>query len=153
MKLKNITKIISEPGKQELIILREFNAPRALVFRAFTEPDLLAQFFAPFGNTMHFNYHEYRSGGRYSWCNKDPSGNTLCTFAGTIHELTAPLRIIQTSEFMEIPERGHVVMEAINFEELEGDRTRIDGGCVVVVDARRRRRRQRSTGRIGRCQR
>ncbi|HET6766896.1 MAG TPA: SRPBCC domain-containing protein [Chitinophagaceae bacterium] len=119
------TQVIAEDGKQELFIIREFDAPRELVFRAFTDPDILVQYFAPFGNTMHFNHHDYRTGGSYSWCNKDASGNILCTFAGVIHELTAPIRIIQTSEFMELPERGHTVMEAMHFAELPGNRTKL----------------------------
>ncbi len=119
------TNLVAEPGKQELFITREFNAARERVFKAFTDPDTLVKFFAPFGNTMHFNYHNYKTGGNYSWCNKDGSGKTLCTFNGVIHELAAPERMIYTSEFMELPERGHVVMEAMYFEELPGNRTRL----------------------------
>lgn len=128
--------VIAEEGKQEVLIIREFDAPRELVFKAFTDPEILVQFFAPFGNTMHFNHHDYRTGGSYSWCNKDASGNVLCTFAGVIHELTAPVRIIQTSEFMELPERGHAVMEAMLFEALPNDRTRltIHDVCFFVDD-------------------
>lgn len=119
------TQVIAEDGKQELFIIREFDASRDLVFRAFTDPAILVQFFAPFGNTMHFNHHDYRSGGSYSWCNKDAAGNTLCTFSGVIHELTPPERLIQTAEFMELPERGHAVMEAMRFDELPNNRTRL----------------------------
>src|SRR5688572_21312179 len=101
MKSNHGTQVAAEAGKQELFIIREFDAPRDLVFKAFTDPEILLQFFAPFGNTMHFNHHNYATGGSYSWCNKNAAGEILCTFAGAIHELTAPLRIIQTSEFME----------------------------------------------------
>ncbi len=37
----NKTDIIAEPGKQEFFIVREFDAPRELVFKAFTDPDLM----------------------------------------------------------------------------------------------------------------
>jgi uncharacterized protein YndB with AHSA1/START domain len=130
------TKIIAEKGKHDLFIIREFDAPRQRVFDAFTDPEMLVQFFAPFGNTMHFNNHDYRTNGSYSWCNKDPKGNILCTFNGVIHELHAPERIIQTSEFMELPERGHVVMEGMFFEALPGERTRltIHDVCFSAAD-------------------
>lgn len=130
------TKIIAEKGKQELFIIREFDAPRERVFHAFTHQEMLEQFFAPFGNTMHFNFFDYRTHGSYSWCNKDPKGNILCTFAGVVHELHAPERIILTSEFMEIPERGHVVMERMDFEVLPGNRTKliIHDVCLSVED-------------------
>ena len=136
MTINNNTQIIAEEGKQELFIIREFDAPKELVFKAFTDPDILVQFFAPFGNTMHFNHHDYQNHGSYSWCNKDASGNVLCTFSGTIHEISAPDRVIQTSEFMELPERGHVVLEAMKFEALPGDRTKlvIHDVCFSVAD-------------------
>jgi uncharacterized protein YndB with AHSA1/START domain len=128
--------IIAEEGKQELFIIREFDAPRELVFKAFTDPEILVQFFAPFSHTMHFNHHDYRTGGSYSWCNKDASGKILCTFAGVIHELAPPLRIVQTSEYMELPERGHAIMEAMHFEELPGNRTKltIHDVCFYAAD-------------------
>ena len=119
------TQIIAEEGKQELFIIREFDVPREMVFRAFSDPEILIQFFAPFDYTMHFNHHDYRTGGSYSWCNKSKEGKTLCTFYGVIHEMAAPERIIQTTEFMELPERGNVVLEVIQFEDLPDSKTRI----------------------------
>ena len=119
------TRVIAEKNKQELFIIREFDIPREDVFRAFSDPDILVQFFAPFDHTMHFNYHDYRSGGNYSWCNKNKEGKILCTFNGVIHELSSPERIIQTSEFMELPQRGNAILEIIKFEELPNNRTKI----------------------------
>jgi uncharacterized protein YndB with AHSA1/START domain len=119
------TQVIAEKDKQELFIIREVDIPRDSVFQAFTDPEILVQFFAPFENTMHFNYHDYRTGGNYSWCNKNKEGKTLCTFSGVIHELSSPERIIQTSEFMELPERGNAILEIIKFEEVSNNRTKI----------------------------
>jgi uncharacterized protein YndB with AHSA1/START domain len=119
------TQIIAEDGKQELFIIREFDIPRESVFRAFTDPEILVQFFAPFDYTMHFNYHDYKTGGNYSWCNKNKEGKTLCTFSGVIHEIASPERIIQTAEFMELPEKGNAILEIIKFEDLSSNRTRI----------------------------
>jgi uncharacterized protein YndB with AHSA1/START domain len=118
------TEIIAEEGKQELFIVREFDASRERVFEAFSNPEILCQFFAPFDLTMHFNHHDYKSGGSYSWCNKKGE-KTVCTFSGVIHELTPPLRIIQTAEYMEMPVRGNVVLEIITFEELPNNKTKV----------------------------
>ena len=136
MKNNNTTKLIAEDGKQELIIIREFDAPRESIFKAFSTPALLIEFYAPFGNKMSFHFHDYKTGGNYSWYQTDASGKILCTFNGVIHELKAPERIIYTSEFMEIPERGHVVMEALLFEELPNNRTRLTlhDVCFSVAD-------------------
>lgn len=118
------TLITAETGKQELFIEREFDAPREKVFATFSNPEILSQFFAPFDLTMQFNYHDYRTNGNYSWSNLK-KGKSVCTFAGVIHELTAPLRIVQTSEFMDMPERGNVVLEIITFDELPNNRTKV----------------------------
>src|SRR5687767_3804532 len=45
--MANKTQIIAEPGRQELFIKREFDAPRELVFRAYTDPDILVQWLGP----------------------------------------------------------------------------------------------------------
>jgi len=121
------TKVIADEGKQELFIIREFDAPRELIFKAFTTPEILEEFFSPSPEraTMQFIHHDYRPGGSYRWCNKDKNGNVLCTFYGVIHDIIAPEKIIYTSEFMEIPERGNVVTECISFEELPGGGTKL----------------------------
>ena len=63
---KNKTTIIAEPGKQEMRITREFDAPRELVFQAFTDPELYIQWLGPRRLTMMLDTFEPRSGGR--WC-------------------------------------------------------------------------------------
>lgn len=47
MTAKNETTIKAEPGKQELFITREFDAPRELVFKAFTTPELIVKWLGP----------------------------------------------------------------------------------------------------------
>jgi uncharacterized protein YndB with AHSA1/START domain len=46
-KNNNKTKITAEPGKQELVITREFDAPRELVFKAYTDPELYIKWLGP----------------------------------------------------------------------------------------------------------
>ncbi|HEY9001169.1 MAG TPA: SRPBCC domain-containing protein [Mucilaginibacter sp.] len=118
------TQIIAEPGAQELFIIREFDAPRKNVFKAFSDPDILCQFYAPFDLTLVFNSQDYRSGGHYNWSCKR-GDKIVCTFSGVIHELTTPLRIIQTGEYMDLPERGNVVLEILTFDELSDNRTKL----------------------------
>lgn len=136
MASKNKTQIVAEKGKQELFIYREFDAPRELVFRAFSQPEILVQFFAPKGVNMHFDTHDYCEGGQYRYTHTNAQGKVLCVFSGVIHELTAPERIVQTSEFEGLPERGHVVLEVMLFEALPEDRTKltIHDVCRSVAD-------------------
>lgn len=121
--MKNETRIVVEPGKQELFVYREFDAPKELVFQAFSDPQVLVQFFAPKGTNMAFLSAAYTEGAAYRYQHTDAEGNTLCTFRGVVHEMTEPERIVLTSELEELPERGHAVLEIYEFEDLGNDRT------------------------------
>ena len=67
---KNNTKITAEPGKQELFIIREFNAPRELVFKAFTDPELYAQWIGPRELKTTIEIFEPKNGGFWRYIQK-----------------------------------------------------------------------------------
>lgn len=123
------TKITAEPGKQEIIIEREFDAPRELVFKAFTDPELYVQWLGPRELTMMLETFEPRSGGSWRYVQKDAEGNEYA-FHGVNHEVTAPERIIGTFEFEGLPEKGHVILETARFESLPGSRTKLKSQSV-----------------------
>jgi uncharacterized protein YndB with AHSA1/START domain len=123
MSAKNKTTITAEPGKQELFITREFDAPRELVYRAHTDPDLYARWLGPRGYEMTLETFEPVSGGRYRYIHKDQDGNEFA-FHGVFHEMSQEL-MIQTFEFEGLPERGHVILDTMRLEDLPGNRTRI----------------------------
>jgi uncharacterized protein YndB with AHSA1/START domain len=129
MKSLNITKIIAEPGKQEIIILRDFDAPRELVFRAFTDPELYVQWFGPRRLTTTLETFEPKTGGSWRLIQKDQEGNEYA-FHGVNHEVAPPERIIGTFEFEGLPEKGHVLLETSRFEALPGNRTRLTSQAV-----------------------
>jgi uncharacterized protein YndB with AHSA1/START domain len=124
MASNNKTTITAEPGKQELFITREFDAPRQKVFKAFTTPELIVQWLGPRDLKMKLDKFEPKSGGSYRYIHIDPAGNEY-GFHGVVHEVLAPQRIIQTFEFEGLPESGHVTLETARFEELPGNRTRV----------------------------
>ena len=126
---KNETKIIVEPGKQDLTIIREFDAPRELVFRAYTEPELYVRWLGPRGYEIELEKFEPWSGGSWRYLNRDEQGNVYA-FHGVNHEVTAPERIVGTFEFEGMPERGHVILETAVFEALPGNRTQMTGHSV-----------------------
>jgi uncharacterized protein YndB with AHSA1/START domain len=119
---KNQTVIKAEPGKQELFVIREFDAPRELVFKAFTDEKLIARWLGPRNLKLRIEKFDPRPGGSYRYIHIDPAGNEFA-FHGVIHEMS-PALIIQTFEFEGLPEKGHVVLETGRFEELPGGRTR-----------------------------
>ena len=124
MASKNRTTITAEPGRQELFIAREFDAPRELVFRAHTAPDLYVRWLGPRDLTTTLETFEPVSGGRWRFIQKDKDGNEF-GFHGVNHDVTSPERIIGTFEYEGLPEAGHVILETTRFEALPGGRTRV----------------------------
>lgn len=121
--MANNTDIKAEPGKQELFIIREFEAPRELVFRAYTEADLYEKWVGPKDLKMWVEELNAVDGGSFRFVH-ERNGNKY-TFFGVYHDVTKPERIIGTFEFDGLPERGHVIMGTTKFEELPGGRSRI----------------------------
>ena len=120
----NQTKILAEPGKQEIVITREFDAPRGLVFKAVTDPKLVPQWWGPRYLTTEVDRMDVRPGGQWRFINRNAEGNEF-GFHGVYHEILAPERIIDTFEFEGLPETGHVALETMKLEELPGGRTRL----------------------------
>jgi uncharacterized protein YndB with AHSA1/START domain len=129
MASKNRTLITAEPGKQEILITREFDAPRELVFKAHTDPELYVRWLGPRELEMTLERFEPRTGGSYRYIHKDQAGNEYA-FRGVKHEVLAPERIISTFEFEWLPEKGHVALGTLTFEALPGNRTRLTSQSV-----------------------
>jgi uncharacterized protein YndB with AHSA1/START domain len=110
-----------EPGKQELFITRDFDAPRELVFKAFTDPKLMEQWFGPREYKTRVEKMESRPGGLWRFVQSDKNGNEFA-FHGVHHDSVAPERIVATFEFEGVP--GHVLLQTVTFESL-GDKTRM----------------------------
>ncbi|MBP6016052.1 MAG: SRPBCC family protein [Candidatus Promineofilum sp.] len=118
--------VVAEPGKQEVILTREFNAPRELVFKAYTDPVLVARWWGTSSSTTSIDNLEARPGGQWRFVERDPEGNEFA-FHGVYHDLVAPERIVQTFEYEGMP--GHVLLETVTFEDL-GGRTKVVGRSV-----------------------
>jgi uncharacterized protein YndB with AHSA1/START domain len=124
MTTQNQTMIKAESGRQELFITREFDAPRNLVFKAFTDANLLEKWLGPCEMKLKIERFEPRNGGSWRYIHTDKKGNEFA-FHGVVHEIIKNERIIQTFEFEGLPESGHVVLETTKFESLPGNRTRL----------------------------
>ena len=126
---QNKTTILAEPGKQEIRITREFDAPRELVFKAITNPELIPQWWGPRYLSTQVEKIDVRPGGQWRFINRDAEGKAYA-FHGVYHEILAPERIIDTFEFEGLPETGHVSLETLTLEELPGGRTRLTSQSV-----------------------
>jgi uncharacterized protein YndB with AHSA1/START domain len=111
------TQITAEPGVPQIVITREFDAPRDLVFRACTDPELLVQWLGPRDLTMTIDHYEVRDGGKWRYIHKDAEGNEY-GFHGVFHGTPSPDSTVQTFEFEGVP--GHVSLDTATFEEHDG---------------------------------
>ena len=118
------TTVLAEPGKQEILVTREFDAPRELVFKAFIDPTLVPQWWGPRRLSTEVDKMDVRPGGQWRFINRDAQGNEYA-FHGVYHEILAPERVIDTFEFEGLPETGHVTLETMKLEALPGGRTRL----------------------------
>ena len=120
------TEIIAEPGSHQILMTREFAAPRELVFRAHVDPELLVQWLGPRDLTMTIDRYEVRDGGTWRYVSRDAGGNEY-GFRGVFHGAPSPDGIVQTFEFEGMP--GHVALETLTFEE-RGGKTVIHANSV-----------------------
>jgi uncharacterized protein YndB with AHSA1/START domain len=111
------TQITAEPGVPQIIITREFDAPRDLVFRAYTDPELLVQWLGPRDLTMSIDTYQARDGGRWRYVHTDAQGNAY-GFHGVFHGTPSPDGIVQTFEFEGAA--GHVSLDTATFDERDG---------------------------------
>ena len=121
--MSNKTIITAEPGTLELFITREFEAPRELVFRAYTEADLYEKWVGPDDLTMTVEKMDAFDGGSYRFLHE--RDGHVYAFHGVYHEVLSPERIIGTFEFDGLPEKGHVIMGTTKFEDLGNGRSRL----------------------------
>jgi uncharacterized protein YndB with AHSA1/START domain len=99
------------------VITREFGAPRELLFRAHTDPDLLVQWFAPRGLTMTVDRFDLRDGGTWRYQHWEADG-TDHAFRGIFHGEPSPDGIVRTFEFEGMP--GHVSLWTVTFTDQGG---------------------------------
>jgi len=115
-----------EPGRQDMTISREFDAPRELVFKAFTDPKLFAQWWGPRRYKNRIDKFDARPGGMWRVVQTGEDGSEHA-FYGVHHAVVAPERIVATFEYEGVP--GHVAMQTITLEAV-GQKTRMVGQNV-----------------------
>jgi uncharacterized protein YndB with AHSA1/START domain len=102
----------------ELVITRVFDAPRRLVFDAWTMAEHLSRWFAPRPLTMSSCEVDCRPGGVFRFVMREPGG-TEYPFEGAFREVVAPERIVFTGTIHE----GNATVTTITFAEYDGKTT------------------------------
>jgi uncharacterized protein YndB with AHSA1/START domain len=111
---------LTTPSDREIAIERVFDAPRDRVWRAFSEPELLAQWWGR-GNKLVIEKFEFERGGH--WRIVEHSADGVNGFEGRFREVTPKDRIVQTFEWDGMP--GYTVLDTVEFHDLGDGRTKI----------------------------
>ena len=111
---------ITTPTEREIRTERIFNAPRERVWKAFTNPELVAQWWGR-GNKLVIERFEPKRGGHWRFVEHGPEGTN--GFEGRFREVTPPERVVQTFEWDGMP--GHVIVETVTLEDLGDGRTKL----------------------------
>jgi uncharacterized protein YndB with AHSA1/START domain len=101
---------------------RVFDAPRELVWKVCTDPNLVPRWWGPRNQTTVVDKMEMRTGGVWRYIQKDAEGNEYA-FNGVYKEVNAPERLAYTFEFE--PMAGHITTDTLIFEELPDGKTKI----------------------------
>jgi uncharacterized protein YndB with AHSA1/START domain len=116
MELK--TKIDAEDGKQDLVITREFDLPLELLFKACSEPEIVAQWMGT--NVLKL---ESKKHGSYQFETSDAKGNVVFRANGVIHEFVPNQKITRTFEMENTP--FGVQLEVVEFESITDDTSKL----------------------------
>lgn len=91
------TTLQAEVAERQVILTRDFNAPRELVFRAWTESEAIARWWGPHGFTTEVVENDLRVGGQYQFVMRDADGNGF-PVRGQYTEITPPSRLVMTDD-------------------------------------------------------
>ena len=127
MELK--TKVSAEDGKQDIVITREFELPLELLFKAFSEPELIAQWMGTKVLKLESKKH-----GSYQFETTDAKGNKH-GFSGVIHEFIPNRKITRTFEMANTP--FGVQLEITDFEKITRGTSKINMHVIYESAAQR----------------
>jgi uncharacterized protein YndB with AHSA1/START domain len=112
------TKVSAEEDKQEIVITREFDLPLALLFKAYEEADIVAQWMGTKVVKLENKKH-----GSWQFETSDPKGNVVFKAHGTIHEFVPERQIIRT---FQMENTGFdAQLEFLDFEALTEDTSKL----------------------------
>ncbi len=134
--MNNIGKLtITTPSDRELVMVREFNAPRHLVFDCWTKPELLRRWLGVLGGwEMPVCEIDLRVGGSYRYLWRGPDGAEM-GMGGVYREIAAPERLLSTEVFDEAWYPGEAI-DTLELTEADGTTT---STLTVLYDSKEAR--------------
>jgi uncharacterized protein YndB with AHSA1/START domain len=93
--LKNIGPVtITTPGDRQIVVTRIFDAPRAVVFEAWTKAEHVAHWWDPSGVPLAVCEIDLRPNGAFRWVNRAPDGGEGHSFTGNYREIAPPGKLV-----------------------------------------------------------
>jgi len=126
--IKRETTIVADPDIPTVTITRDFDAPVGRVFRAWTDPELVAQWLGPRSTEMRIDTWDARTGGSYRYA-AVRDGEEIAAFFGSFHEVRPDERLVQTFTWEGMPDG--VSLDIVTFADLGDGRTRVTNLSVV----------------------
>ena len=111
---------VTLPSDLEILVTREFDAPRDVVYKTMTDPKLIPQWWGPRSDKTTVDKMEVRPGGKWRFVATQPDGTTYA-FRGEYREIIPGEKVVQTFEFE--PMAGHISVETATLTDLPGGRT------------------------------
>jgi len=115
--------VLTLPSDTEILMVREFDAPRELVFKAYTTPDLVKRWWAGKRGTVTIVEIDLRVGGRWRYVMVADGGFEVA-FHGAYQEVVANEKLVNTEIFEGAPDAGAATVTC-TFEDLGDGRTRL----------------------------
>jgi uncharacterized protein YndB with AHSA1/START domain len=128
--MENKTKVHAEDGKQELVITREFDLPLELLFKAYTDPHIVAKWMGTKVLNMDSKKH-----GSYRFETSNKQGKVVFEAHGVIHELLPTQKIVRTFEMEGMP--FGVQLEILEFKKLTDDISKLNMHTIYESVAHR----------------
>jgi uncharacterized protein YndB with AHSA1/START domain len=98
---------VTTPADREIVLTRVFDAPRSLVFEAFSKPELLKRWFGPRGWSLEVCEVDLKVGGGFRFVLRSPDGKKL-GMRGVYREIVPPERSVHMESFDDYPGESQV---------------------------------------------
>ena len=127
--------------KQDIVVIRDFDAPVELVWKAWTDPEMVKKWWGPAGFSSPSIKIDFRVGGKYVYCMHGPAGSQWdrdMYSAGEYEEIVPMEKLVVTDYFSDehgnkvdpkeygmaadVPAEMHVI---VTFEDVEGGKTKL----------------------------
>jgi len=125
---------LTMPSDRELIITRDFDAPRALVFEAISKPEHVKRWYGLRHLELPVCEIDLRPGGKWRYVMRDPKDGAEHAFSGEYREIVPPEKIVSTERYEAIPNSDYVV--TVTLTERDG-KTTLTSHCVYQTKEHR----------------